>query len=135
MADHLSVKKRSWNMSLIRSANTKPEIAVRKILHSLGFRFRLHKKNFPGKPDIVLKKHKTAIFVHGCFWHQHKGCKRSNIPKTNKSYWVTKLERNKKRDALHKKELKKMDWKTIVVWECEIKTPEKLGKRLLKLII
>ena len=84
--DHLTRKKRSWNMSRIRSSNTKPELIVRKLLHLLGYRFRLHKKDLPGKPDIVLKKYKTVIFVHGCFWHQHKGCNRSNIPKSNKYY-------------------------------------------------
>ena len=131
MTDHLSKNQRSWNMSLIRSANTKPEIAIRKILHSLGFRFRLHKKNLPGKPDIVLKKYNTAIFVHGCFWHQHKKCERSNMPKSNKSYGVPKLEWNKKRDVQHKKELKKIGWKTVVIWECEIKSSDKLSKKLL----
>ena len=119
-------------MSLIRSSNTKPELAVRKILHSLGYRFRLHKKDLPGKPDIILKRYKTVIFVHGCFWHQHKRCKRSNIPKSNTSYWKPKLERNMKRDKNHKADLKRVGWKTIVVWECEIKTIEKLEKKLIK---
>lgn len=135
MADHLTSEKRSWNMSLIRSANTKPEIIVRKLLHSLGYRFRLHKKDLPGKPDIVLKKYKTVIFVHGCFWHQHKGCKRSNIPKSNRAYWKPKLEHNIRKDAQHKRELKKLGWKTIIVWECEIKNLEKLRKAISKLFI
>ncbi len=135
MVDHLSSQKRSWNMSLIRSSNTKPEILVRKILYALGFRFRLHQKNLPGKPDIVLKKYNTVIFVHGCFWHQHKRCKRANIPKSNQSYWSPKLEHNKKRDVLHKKDLKKLGWKTITIWECEIKNAEKLRTKLSKLLI
>jgi len=135
MADHLSPQKRSWNMSLIRSSDTKPEILVRQILHSLGFRFRLHQKTLPGKPDIVLKKYKTVVFVHGCFWHQHKGCKRANIPKSNQSYWSRKLERNKKRDVMHKKDLRKLGWKTITIWECEIKNAEKLRTKLSKLLI
>ena len=135
MADHLLPEKRSWNMSLIRSADTKPEIIVRKLLHSLGYRFRLHKKDLPGKPDIVLKKYKTVIFVQGCFWHQHKGCKRSNIPKSNKSYWKPKLEHNTKRDKQHKQSLRKAGWKVIAIWECEIKTVEKLKKKLINALI
>ena len=119
-------------MSLIRSSNTKPELAVRKILHSLGYRFRLYKKDLPGKPDIILKRYKTVVFVHGCFWHQHKRCTRSNIPKSNISYWKPKLERNTKRDKKHKADLKRVGWKTIVVWECEIKAIEKLEKKLIK---
>jgi len=132
MADHLTSKKRSWNMSLIRSANTAPEIIVRKLLYSLGCRFRLHKKDLPGKPDIVLKKYKTVIFVHGCFWHQHKRCKRSNIPKSNTSYWKPKLSNNIKRDIQHKTDLRKLGWRTITIWECETKTIEKLRKKLVK---
>ena len=132
MADHLTSKKRSWNMSLIRSANTAPEIIVRKLLHSIGCRFRLHKKDLPGKPDIVLKKYKTVIFVHGCFWHQHKRCKRSNIPKSNTSYWKPKLSNNIKRDIQHKTDLRKLGWRTITIWECETKTIEKLRKKLVK---
>jgi len=130
--DHLSKKKRSWNMSLIRSSNTKPELVVRKILHSLGYRYSLHKKDLPGKPDIVLRKHRTVIFVHGCFWHQHKRCKRSNIPKSHTQYWKPKLERNMSRDKVHKKNLRKLSWKTIVIWECETKSLEKLKDKLLK---
>ena len=119
-------------MSLIRSANTAPEIIVRKLLYSLGCRFRLHKKDLPGKPDIVLKKYKTVIFVHGCFWHQHKRCKRSNIPKSNTSYWKPKLSNNIKRDIQHKTDLRKLGWRTITIWECETKTIEKLRKKLVK---
>jgi len=102
------------------------------LLHLLGYRFRLHKKNLPGKPDIVLKKYKTVIFVHGCFWHQHEKCKRSNIPKSNISYWKPKLEKNTQRDRAHKKDLKKLGWKTIVIWECEVKLLDKLKRKLLE---
>lgn len=130
--DHLTREKRSWNMSLIHSSDTKPEVIVRKLLHSLGYRFRLHKKDLPGKPDIVLKKHRTIIFIHGCFWHQHKGCKRSNIPKSNKSYWQLKLENNVKRDKQHKQSLKKLGWKTITIWECETKNIKKLIKKIIQ---
>lgn len=110
MADHLTKEKRSWNMSRIRSKNTKPEIIVRSLLHRAGYRFRLHRKDLPGKPDIVLPKYKTVIFVHGCFWHRHKGCKRSNIPKSNKEYWIPKIQKNTKRDKIHYKSLIKDGW-------------------------
>ena len=126
MADHLTLEKRSWNMSLIRSTDTKPEIIVRKLLHSLGYRFRLHKKDLPGKPDIVLTKYKSVIFVHGCFWHQHKNCNRSNLPKSNILYWKDKLTGNIKRDKKHRKELQKLGFKIIVVWECETENPDRL---------
>ena len=119
MPEKISVEQRSRIMSRIRSKNTKPEIIVRKYLHSLGYRFRLHDKKLPGKPDIVMKKHKTAIQVRGCFWHKH-GCKFSNVPKSNKSYWTPKLKKNKERDKQNDKKLKKLEWKLIVIWECKI---------------
>jgi DNA mismatch endonuclease, patch repair protein len=130
MADNLTTEQRKKNMTAIRSRHTKPEIIVRSILHRLGFRFRLHDKKFPGKPDIILPKHKTVIFVHGCFWHQHKGCKRSTIPKSNTDYWIPKLTGNVKRDVQHKADLKKTGWNVAVVWECETKDTEKLAKKL-----
>ena len=105
MPDKISVEQRSRIMSRIRSKNTKPEIIVRKYLHSLGYRFRLHDKKLPGKPDIVMKKHKTAIQVRGCFWHQH-GCKYSNTPKSNKSYWLPKLKKNRERDKINDRKIK-----------------------------
>ena len=106
-------------MSRIKSKDTSPEIIVRKHLHALGYRFRLHDKKLPGKPDIVLKKHRTAVQVRGCFWHQH-GCKFSNSPKSNKSYWIPKLKKNKKRDKINDRKIIKLKWKLIVIWECEI---------------
>ena len=129
MADHLTREKRSWNMSRIRSKNTKPEIIVRSLLHRMGYRFRLHRKNLPGKPDIVLKKYKTVIFVNGCFWHRHKGCKRCTTPSTNQDYWLKKFERNIDNDRMYKKALKKEGWKVIIVWECETQLVSKLKKR------
>lgn len=108
-------------MSRIKSANTKPEIVVRSLLHRLGFRFRKNVKTLAGKPDIVLKKHQAIIFVHGCFWHQHKGCKRANIPKSNQDYWKPKLERNVQRDGEHEAELTAQGWRVLKIWECEIK--------------
>jgi len=130
MADHISKDRRSWNMSLIRAQNTKPEKIVRSILHRMGLRFRLHgkvsKKSYPtgilpGKPDIILPRYRTVIFVNGCFWHQHEGCKRANIPKTNKKYWISKLEKNKARDKKNHKILESLGWNVIVIWECEVK--------------
>ena len=123
MADHLSKEKRSWNMSRIGSKNTKPELIVRSFLHGIGMRFRLHSNKLPCKPDIILPKYQTVVFVHGCFWHQH-GCKNSTIPKTNKKFWVEKFQKNKNRDKKNKDELIKLNWKVLVIWECEINKKE-----------
>jgi DNA mismatch endonuclease (patch repair protein) len=128
--DKLTEEKRSWNMSRISSKNTKAEIVARKILSSMGFRFRLHKKNLSGKPDIVLPKYKTAIFVHGCFWHRHKNCKDATTPKTNIDFWTKKFQGNIKRDRKNRTHLKKAGWKVIVVWECDLKNPLKLSRYL-----
>ena len=119
--DHLTKEKRSLNMRKIGSKNTKPELLVRKMLHRKGIRFRLHAKDLPGKPDISNKSKGFAIFVNGCFWHQHEGCKRANIPKSNKEYWVPKLERNVKRQKDNIKSLIEMGMKPHVIWECEVK--------------
>ena len=117
--DTFTKKKRSEIMSRIRSKNTKPELMVRKYLFSKGYRYRLHDKKLPGKPDIVLKKHKTAIQVRGCFWHGHN-CKLSSYPKTNRKYWKNKINSNKKRDRKNDKLIKKLGYKLIVVNECKI---------------
>ena len=121
MVDHLSLEKRSWNMSRIRSKNTKPELIVRKVLHNSGIRYRLHAKDLPGKPDLSNKSKGFAIFVNGCFWHQHEGCKRANIPKSNKDYWVPKLERNVNRQKDNIQSLHDMGMKAHIIWECEVK--------------
>ena len=121
MADHLTKGKRSWNMSRIRSKNTKPEMAVRKHLYSKGFRYRLHVNDIPGKPDLSNKTKKIAVFVNGCFWHQHKNCSRSTIPKTNKKYWIPKLNRNVSRFKENINDLKSFGWKVFIIWECELK--------------
>jgi DNA mismatch endonuclease, patch repair protein len=118
-------------MSRIRSRNIKPEIVIRSLIHRLGFRFGNNVKTLPGKPDIVLKRHNSAIFVHGCFWHQHKNCKRSNIPKSNEEYWKPKLEGNVSRDELHNQELLELGWRVLTVWECELKEPQKLSDKLM----
>ena len=130
MVDHLTKKERSKNMAAIGSKNSVSEIAVRKILFSNGFRYRIHDKRLPGKPDIVLKKYKTLIFVHGCFWHRHKNCKRANTPKSNQGYWIPKINRNVQRDREHVRELRKSDWNVIIVWECQAKDKQKLIKKL-----
>ena len=132
--DLISKEHRSWNMSRIKSANTKPEKAVRSILHKLGYRFRLHRKNLPGSPDIVLPKYNSVIFVHGCFWHQHKGCKKASIPKTKKSFWEEKFKTNIERDIKVKKELKSDGWRVLVVWECELNDIESVEKELEKFL-
>ena len=134
--DTLTPEQRSINMSKIRSKDSKPEITVRKMLFKEGFRFRIHDKKLPGKPDIVLKKYKTVIFVHGCFWHQHENCKRANMPKSNIEYWAPKIERNVQRDKEHAETLKEKGWQVIVVWECELKNKnnEKLKKQLLEVL-
>jgi len=132
MVDHLTPEKRSWNMSRIRSKNTKPEMVVRSLLHQMGYRFRLHRKDLPGTPDIVLPKYKTVIFVHGCFWHQHHDCSRATLPKTNTDYWLPKLKRNIERFQESKIQLVNTGWKVIVVWECELKDIDKLSKSLKK---
>ena len=135
MADHLTKDKRSWNMSRIRAKNTKPELIVRKYLYSEGFRYRVHSKILPGKPDLSNQAKKTAIFVNGCFWHQHKGCKRATIPKTNKSYWLPKLDKNVSRFNDNTDKLLKMGWKVFIVWECETNDEDKLKSKLKKLIL
>lgn len=120
MADTKTPAERSENMSRIRSTNTKPEEIVRKYLFSKGFRYRKNDKRYPGKPDIVLPKYRTVIFVNGCFWHMH-GCSRSRLPKSNQEYWKPKIERNIERDADAKKKLEAEGWRVIIIWECELK--------------
>ncbi len=119
-------------MSRVSGKETKPEVFIRKILFSKGFRFRKNDKKLVGKPDIVLPKHRTVIFVNGCFWHQHKGCRKANRPTSNTEFWNTKLDKNIKRDKETVKSLKKSGWKVLIVWQCELKGIEKLTKRLLR---
>lgn len=121
MPDNHTKEVRSYNMSRIRSKNTKPEEIVRKYLFSRGLRFRKNDKRYPGHPDIVLPKYKTIIFVNGCFWHSHEGCKDFVVPKSNPEYWIPKLERNHQRDIENKIELENQGWNVIIIWECELK--------------
>jgi len=121
MADVHSKETRSYNMSRIRSKDTKPELLVRRFLHKNGFRYRLHVKDLPGKPDIVLPKYKTIIFIHGCFWHGHEGCKYFVVPKTRTEWWLHKIGTNTDNDANAEIQLKSAGWKILKIWECELK--------------
>ena len=121
MSDKLTPEKRSWNMSRIKGKDTKIEVEVRKYLFSKGYRFRKNDKRYPGKPDIVLPKYHVAIFVHGCFWHRHKGCKDATTPKTRTEFWLEKFDKNVKNDRIKQEKLRELGWKVIVIWECEIK--------------
>ena len=121
MADVHSKETRSYNMSRIRSKDTKPEMLVRKFLHKNGFRYRLHVKDLPGKPDIVLPKYKTVIFIHGCFWHGHEGCKYYVVPKTRTEWWLEKIGTNSDNDLRAEERLLKLGWKIVKIWECELK--------------
>ncbi len=124
-ADIFSEEQRSYVMSRVSSKNTKPELCVRSFLHKQGLRFRIHRKDLPGKPDLALPKYKTAVFVHGCFWHRHKGCPRATMPSTRVGFWERKFVRNVARDKANKSALRKAGWKVLVVWECELSTIDK----------
>ena len=133
MTDVLTPRQRRFNMQQIKAKNTKPEMLVRKFLHAAGFRFSLHNKKLPGKPDIVLPKYKTVIFIHGCFWHGHKSCRYFVVPKTRTRWWLDKINRNKANDEKAVKVLRKEGWKVITVWECGLK-PAKAETTLLNLL-
>ena len=124
MADVHNAETRSYNMSRIRSKDTKPEMVVRQRLFAAGYRYRLHQKDLPGKPDIVLKKHKTALFIHGCFWHGHEGCRYFVVPKTRTDWWLNKINRNKELDRINAGKLREAGWKVIEIYECQLKKDE-----------
>ncbi len=128
--DKISADKRSWNMSRISSRNTKPEKAVRSLLHRMGYRFRLHRKDLPGKPDIVLPKYRTVVFVHGCFWHRHENCKYTTTPKSNRDFWLEKFKKNIERDIAKTSLLEAAGWKVTVVWQCELSDLDTLEQKL-----
>jgi len=119
-------------MSRIKGKDTGPEVRVRSLLHRMGYRFRIHKKDLPGKPDIVLPKYRTAIFVHGCFWHRHEGCRKAYNPKSRRDFWEEKFRQNKSRDIKNMNLLREQDWNVIVIWECEINDESRLSERLTK---
>ena len=132
MVDKLTPEERSINMSRIQSKDTTPEMIVRKLIFSKGYRYRLHQKDLPGKPDIVLPSKKKIVFVHGCFWHQHNDpkCKIARMPKSKTEYWIPKLKRNVERDTEHQKSLRSKGWRILVVWECETNDIKKLSRKL-----
>lgn len=132
--DVFTREKRSQIMSRISGKNTKPELIVRSLLHSMGYRFRLHRNDLPGKPDIVLPKHGKIIFVHGCFWHGHNNCNRSKRPTSNKMFWQDKLDKNIERDSVTNKNLKKLGWEVLIVWSCEVKDIDQLKNKLLSFL-
>jgi DNA mismatch endonuclease (patch repair protein) len=128
--DTVSPEKRSRNMSRIKGRDTQPEKAVRSLLHGMGFRFRLHVKELPGKPDIVLPRHKSVIFVHGCFWHGHPGCRRASIPATRTEFWTAKINGNRQRDEQTLAALEKLGYRCLVVWQCQLRDKAELRRRL-----
>lgn len=121
MVDSLTAERRSWNMSRIRSRDTRPERALRSMLHRAGFRFRLHDRLLPGTPDIVMKKHKAVILVHGCYWHRHEGCRNATTPSTRTDFWRAKFSATVARDERNLEALAELGWSPIVVWECDVK--------------
>ena len=131
--DIFSEEQRSYVMSRVGSKNTKPELIVRSYLHRLGFRFKIHEKKLPGRPDVVLPKHRCVVFVNGCFWHRHKGCPRATMPSTRVDFWQSKFEKNIARDQKNLSLLKKAKWKGCLVWECEIDKISRRKKKLLEL--
>jgi DNA mismatch endonuclease, patch repair protein len=128
--DKLTPERRSANMRAIRSKGMKPEVAVRKIVRSLGFGYRLHRKDLPGKPDLAFIGRRKVIFVHGCFWHQHSACREGRRPNSNLAYWEPKLARNEERDAANIEALTVLGWRTLVIWECEISELEALTSKI-----
>lgn len=127
--DHLSAQARTALMAKVRSKNTGPETAVRRAAHAAGFRFRLHRRDLPGTPDLVFPCFRAAMFVHGCFWHGH-GCKKGRLPKSRQDYWVPKITANRARDAAKQAQLEAAGWRVLTTWECEIGTPERLAARI-----
>ncbi len=130
MADVFSRAKRSSIMSKIKGKNTAPELRVRRLLHALGFRFRLHRNDIPGRPDVVLPRHRKVILIHGCFWHGHSRCKRAKLPTTNVEFWQTKIAKNKARDREVRRQLRDLGWQVLELWQCQLKSVDDLGRRL-----
>jgi DNA mismatch endonuclease (patch repair protein) len=133
MRDRLTPEQRSAQMRRIRKTNTRPEIAVRRVAHALGLRFRLHRRDLPGSPDLVFPRHRKLIFVHGCFWHQHEGCRLARKPVTRLDYWLPKLDRNMQRDRDVLEMLRAAGWQPIVIWECETKKPRVVEQQIRRL--
>lgn len=134
MVDHVSPLKRSEIMRAVGTRDTGPELAVRRLLHRAGFRYRLHVKVLPGTPDIVLPRHRAVIFVHGCYWHGHEGCPKARLPKSRPDYWSAKIADNRRRDRDRISLLLKSGWRPLVVWQCELREPDRVRARLLKFL-
>lgn len=134
MADVLTPDQRRRCMSAIRGKNTKPELVVRRLVHRMGYRFRLHRKDLPGKPDILLPRHRKIIFVHGCFWHQHPRCRFATRPSTRKKFWAAKLDGNVERDRRNRSALERLGWKVFVVWECQCRSLDTLERRIVRFL-
>lgn len=130
MTDRISSERRSWNMSRIRAKDTKPELLVRSLLHRMGFRYRLHVRTLPCCPDIVLPRWRSVVFVHGCFWHRHRGCTLAYTPKTRGGFWEEKFRDNVRRDRIGQNTLLKLGWRVLIVWECEIRDLTSLQRKL-----
>lgn len=132
MVDSLTPRKRSWNMSRIRSKDTGPERVVRSMLHRMGYRFSLRQRDLPGKPDIVLPRYRTVVFVHGCFWHRHRGCRLAYTPKSRQAFWLKKFSDNVVRDRKVQRELRRLGWQVLTVWECQIAGRREVFERRLR---
>lgn len=128
--DRLSKERRGWLMSRVRSKDTGPELAVRRLIYGMGYRYRLHARRLPGTPDLVFWGRKKVIFVHGCFWHGHAKCRHARLPKSRIEYWKEKIVANKKHDAAVRRKLRNLGWRALVVWQCELKLPEHLMEKL-----
>jgi len=128
--DTLTPQARSERMSLVRGRDTKPELLVRRLTHGLGYRFRLHVARLPGRPDLVFPSRGKVIFIHGCFWHRHKGCALARMPKSRLEFWAPKLNANKVRDLRNRKRLSALGWRSLLIWECEIKDTKRLERRI-----
>lgn len=135
MVDIVNRQRRSEIMARIGPRNTSPEIAVRRAAHRMGLRFRLHRKDLPGSPDLVFPRHQLAVFVHGCFWHRHSGCKNATMPKTRPEFWQRKFDGNVARDARNGVELECLGWRTQIIWECEAENPSRLARILCSLFM
>jgi DNA mismatch endonuclease (patch repair protein) len=134
MADIVPPEKRSAMMAAVRGKDTKPELILRRMLHRAGFRYRLHRRDLPGAPDVVFPGRRLVIFVHGCFWHGHAGCRYATVPKTRREFWVAKVEANRARDARVEDALRRQGWRVLVIWECETRKLDELGERLVSLL-
>ena len=136
MADTLTPKQRSERMSRVRGADTKPEMRVRRVVHGMGYRYRLHRRNLPGTPDLVFAPRRKVIFVHGCYWHRHPDpkCPLARLPKSRLEFWLPKLEGNRRRDGLNQAKLRKMGWEILVIWECQLRSQASLQGRIAKFL-